>query len=321
MKTLYLRDYIPKSRSVAFDGEKATAAKTVNEAAAANWGDPKWHREQAAVIGEVIDEKFDRGPNPFAGVINTVTVGYADVKTIKLRRGLQVFGVATGGYVDESTLQTDIYTMGRDSFGWHIVATEEDALSDWAETTASIRQLATMKEEQEILRRQYALLDEAVTSSSAYFVDGTGGLTKPMLDDAINAVFDAPRYEVPLALNSQIQIIGRASAVDQIADLPNFTPSENALDEIRATGFLGTYKGARVVRLQNFTDEDGTSYFPEDELWVVSPGAGQFVLYGGTRPNGWVEPALRKAHMDSRRTVGGAVYQPQVVRRIGNLDD
>ena len=30
MKTLYLRDYIPKSRSVAFSGEKATAAKTVN---------------------------------------------------------------------------------------------------------------------------------------------------------------------------------------------------------------------------------------------------------------------------------------------------
>lgn len=311
-----LRDFMPKRRRE-LSPELATAADTVNAEAREQWGNPLWHREQAAIIGEAIDLGFNNGlSGVFDSVLQTETLGFSDVKRIKLRYGLEVFSVAEGGYVDETTLRTDHFTMGRDSFGWHIVATEQDAISDWAETMGEITRLARVKEQMEVLRRQYALLDAAIPVSSPYAVDGTGGLTKTLLDGAIDEVFDAYRYEGPLSANSSIQIIGRATAVGAVTDLDGYTPTETAVEEVRALGYLGRYRGALVRRLSNWADEDGNSFFPEDELWVVSPGAGKFVFYGGTRPNSWVEQALRKVHTDTRRTVGGLVYQPQVVRRI-----
>lgn len=313
-----LRSVLPP-RGVTLPPEMAVHAAQLNEIARQEWGNPTWHREQAALIGESVDLGFNNGlTGVFDGVLDTRTIGLTDTVRIKLRHGLEIFSVAEGSYVDESTLETDHFTLGRDTFGWHVVATEQDALADWAETFADLIRLARLKEGMEVVRRQYALLDAAIPSSSPYFVDASGGLTATIMGAAVTDVFDAPRkFTSPLATNSQIQIVGRAAAVDELTGMSGFTQSENSLDEIRALGYLGTFKGAAVRRLSNFVDEDDNSFFPSDELWVISPGAGRFVLYGGTRPNGWVEPALRKVHTDTRRTVGGAVFQPQVVRRIG----
>lgn len=313
-----LRDVLP-ARGVTLAAEMATQAARLNEIAAERWGDQAWHREQAALIGESIDLGFNNGlGGVFDGVLDTRSVGLTDVIRVKLRTGIEVFSVAEGGYVDESTLQTDHFTLGRDTFGWHVVASEFDSLSDWAESFADIIRLGRLKEGMEVVRRQYALLDAAIPTSSPYYVDATAALTNTILAAAVTSVFDAPRkFSGPLATNSQIQIIGRAAAVDEITSMSGFTQSENSLDEIRALGYLGTFRGAAVRRLSNFVDENDNSFFPSNELWVVSPGAGRFVLYGGTRPNSWVEQALRKLHTDTRRSVGGAVFQPQVVRRIG----
>lgn len=313
-----LRDVLP-ARGVTLPAEMATQAARLNEIAVERWTDPMWHREQAALIGQAVDLGFNNGLNGvFDGVLDTRSIGLGDVETMKLRSGIEVFSVAEGGYVDESTLKTNHFTLGRDTFGWHVVASEQDALADWSETFADLIRLARLKEGMEVVRRQYALLDAGIPTSSPYFVDASAALTNTILADAVTDVFDAPRkFTSPLALNSQIQIIGRAAAVDEITAMSGFTQSENSLDEIRALGYLGTFRGAAVRRLSNYVDEDDNSFFPSDELWVVSPGAGRFVLYGGTRPNSWVEQALRKVHTDTRRTIGGALFQPQVVRRLG----
>lgn len=311
-----LRDVLP-ARGTTLKPEMASEAKQLNEQAQERYNDPAWHAEQAAVIAEAVDLGYNRGDNVFSSVIDTRTVGLTDVVTVKLRYGIEVFSVAEGGYVDESTLKTEHFTMGRDTFGWHIVASEFDVLSDWAETFADIVRLARVKEQMELVRRQYALLDAAIPVGGSYYVDASAGLTSTILNTSITNVYDAPRkYSQPLASNSSIQIIGRASAVDQITSMSGFTPSDNDRDQIQALGFLGRYRGADIRRLSNYVDEYDTSFFPANELWVVSPGAGRFVLYGGTRPNQWVEPALRKTHVDTRRSVGGAIWQPQVVRRI-----
>jgi hypothetical protein len=320
-RVMRLLDYMSPARFAGALEKAAVDTKTLNEIAIEKMYDPTWLREQAAVVTQQVDKNFSRGPNPFSGVIETVQLAFGDVLEVETREGIQVFSVAQGGYIDESQVKTSRFRSGKDTFGWHVTFNYDDIIrSGWTESIASLRALAVLKEETELLRRQYALLDAAVSSSSPYYVDGSGGLTKPMLDAAIIDVLDAPRYGGPMGSNSGITIIGRASAVAQIEDMPGFTASQAQLDDINALGYLGLYKSARVARLQNWTDEDYNSYFPNDELWVVSPGAGKFGLYGGSRPNAWAGNRTRTVHVDSRRDVGGVIHQPQIVRRIGGLD-
>lgn len=314
MSTINLRDALRTLRSGrVLTDEQAALAKIVNEDAKENWGDPRWHREQAALIQEAVDYGF-RNDSIFTGVLRFHNLNREDKLIHKERRGLKVFTVAAGGYVEESTLSVDSFEAPRSPMGWHVVATEEDALADYAASMAELVALAKSAEEAEIVRRQLAMMQAAVPSSSAYYVDATGGLTATMVKDAINGVADAERPNGGV-VPTEITILGRAEAISEVED---FIDAANyvAQEEVRAQGFLGRYRGARVQRLLNFTDADGTSFMPDDELWVVADTAGHYARYGNARVKQWVEDNLDKLHTKSRRETGGFLTRPQNVRRI-----
>lgn len=313
MGALDLKSFLSSVARKAPTAEQAAARKSLNEEAEANWGDSRWHKEQAALIAEAVDFGLTN-PEVFRGVLRFHTLGANDKLIHRERRGLKVYASAQGGYVDESTLSTDSFEAPRSPLAWHVVASEDDMLADYATQVSELVTLAKQAEQAELVRRQLVLLQAAVPSSSANYVDATsGGLTATVLNAAIRGVADAERPSGGI-LPTQITVIGRAAGVDAINDFTGFTP--NMLDEINSTGNLGRYRGARVQRLLNFTDGDGVSFMPENEVWVVSDDAGDFATFGGARINSWVENELDKAHTKSRRDVGGYVVRPANVRRI-----
>jgi hypothetical protein len=81
-----------------------------------------------------------------------------------------------------------------------------------------------------------------------------------------------------------VTIIGRASMVDKISDFvtSSGTFDPEATEQIRAQGRLGVYRGANIVQVENYTDEDGVPYIPANELWVMGGTVGKFALYGPT---------------------------------------
>ena len=62
--------------------------------------------------------------------------------------------------------------------------------------------------------------------------------------------------------------------VNQIFDFPGFAPS--VLEEVQRTGKIGVWRGASVVTLKHYADEDSVSFMPANELWVL----GALVLLG-----------------------------------------
>jgi hypothetical protein len=293
--------------------ELAARQAAANAEARENWGDPRWHKEQSALIAEAVDAGFTN-PEVFRGVLRFRNLGANDKLVHRTRKGLKIYASAHGGYVDESTLSIDTFEAPKTPMAWHVVASEDDMLSDYAVQMAELVGLARQAEQAEIVRRQLLLLQAAVPSSSPYYVDATGsGLTAAVLNAAIRGVADADRPGGGL-LPTQITIIGRAAAVDEISDFTGF--SDTQLDEINAQGWLGRYRGARINRLVNWTDGEGTSFMPEDEVWVVSDDAGDFARFGQARVNTWTENELDKTHTKSRREVGGFIAYPQNVRRI-----
>lgn len=281
-----------------------------------NWDNPQWHREQAAIL----DTRFDYGfsfENLFGTYFEVREVGEFDIVTITERRGLQVFWTARGGYIDETQLKRERFDVPRDTIGFHVSEFEDKLRANYAETIEELVSLALQRVDAEVNRRMFNLMQAAIPSSSPYYVNATTGLTKAELDTALREVRDAVHPNN--GVMPPVTIAGRASMIDTLSDVvtdPSALYDPAATEEIRRLGRLGVYRGANVVAIQNYTDENDLSYIPANELWVFGGTVGVFAKYGGMRTKNWVENTVDYYHARGRMDAGGVVYAPQRARRI-----
>lgn len=294
--------------------ERAKAA--LNAEAQANWGNEAWHREQAAILAERFDYGF-QFDNLFPTYFETRNVGEFDTVTISERRGMQVFWTARGGYIDETQLKTERFDVPRDTIGFHVSEFEDKLRAGYAETIEELADLALQRLDAEVNRRMFNLLQAAIPSSSPYYVNASTGLTKDILDTAVREVNDVVTPNN--GTMPPVTILGRATMIDKISDVVTdaaalFDPEATA--EIRRRGRLGVYRGANVVRIQNYTDENDNSYIPDNELWVFGGTVGIFAKYGGMQTKSWSENTVDYRHVRGRMDCGGLIYRPDRARRI-----
>ena len=303
----------PKADDLAaYERAKAALTKEAQE----NWENEAWHREQAAILSE----KFDYGfqfENLFPTYFEVRNVGEFDTLTITERRGLNVFWTARGGYIDETQLKTERFDVPRDTIGFHVSEFEDKLRANYAETIEQLADLALQRLDAEVNRRMFQMLQTAIPSSSPYYVNATTGMTKEDLDTAVREVNDQIRPNN--GTMPPVTILGRATMIDKISDVVTdaaalFDPEATA--EIRRMGRLGVYRGANVVRIQNYTDENDVSYIPDNELWVFGGTVGVFAKYGGMITKRWNENTVDYTHYRGRMDCGGVVYAPQRARRI-----
>lgn len=285
-------------------------AKALNEQARDNWDNPEFHRQVAADLASELDYGFTF-ENLFSTYFSTETVGEFDRVILKERRGLKVYYTARGGHVDETNLRTEQWELPRDTLGFHIRESEDKLRANFADEIGAVVSLGQDRLEAEVNRRIFNTLQSAVPVASPYY-STAAGLTKSALDDMIRDVKDAikPNGQGPVP----VTIIGRAAMVDQISDFTGF--AEEAIEEIRLKGRLGIYRGCQIVQVTNFTDEDGESYIPANELWVFGGNVGKFALYGDLRVKTWSENTVDYQHYRAVKDIGGLVHHPEQSRRF-----
>lgn len=292
--------------------EQAALAKAVNEEARENWDRPEWHRQVAADLASTLDYGFTF-TNLFGSYLLVEQVGEFDRVILRERRGLEVFYTSRGGYIEETQLRTEHWELPRDTLGFHVSEHEGKLRANFAETMSDVIALGNARHEAEVNRRMFNLLQTAVPSGSPYYSSGTG-LDESDLKEMIRSVQDAikpngvPYGQVP------VTIMGRASMVNQISDFDSF--ADEAKEEIRMRGRLGTYHGANVVVVSNYTDENDESYIPPNELWVFGGTVGKFALYGDMKVKTWTENTVDYVHYRSRKDIGGLVHHPEQARRF-----
>ncbi len=295
--------------------ERATyerAKADLNAEAKDNFQSETWHREQAATMASMLDYQFTFN-NLFGTYFLVRNAGMYEKVYLRERRGLKVFYTARGGYIEESQLRTEDWEIPRDTLGLHVSEFEDNLEAGYAETMEAMISLGAVRMEAEVNRRMFNLLQEAVPSSSPYYVNATAtGLTAAVLNDAITAVEDAvqPNGAGP----NPITVIGRATGINAISDFTGY--AYEALEEIRLRGRLGTYRGANLVRVNNYTDENGDSYIPANEVWVFGGTVGTFVNYGGVKSKTWAENTVDYRHYRVRKDIGGLIHHPEQARRI-----
>lgn len=287
------------------------AKAELNKAARERWDDPEFHREVARDIQSSVDYGFTH-ESLFGSYFNVETVGFEDRVIVRERRGLKVFFTSRGGYIEESQMRDEAWELPRDTFGFHVSEHIDKLKTGFADSIEDLVVHGTNRMEAEVYRRALSLMQAAIPSTSPFYTSAPT-ITKATVDAELRAVADSVKPDgtgfVP------ITIMGRAQVVDQISDFNfGFDPEANA--EIRRTGQLGVYRGANVVRLHNYVDEDEKAYVPANELWIFGGNVGKFALYGDSQVKTWDENTVDYRHYRARRDMGGLVHHPEQARRI-----
>jgi hypothetical protein len=279
--------------------------EAANEEARANWNDPSWRRDFAEDLTESILQGFEY-TTLVDNLIETERTDFNGRVMVRETTGLKAFYMARGGYIEASELTSEVTEVPRDMIGVHVWEFEDKFLTNFAESAQALRDLAITRMDAEVNRRIRTVLAEAVPSGSPYY-STAAGLSKATLDAAIRGVRDESK-------TGEVVIVGRPTMVDQIMDFTGY--SNETQEEIRQKGALGVYRGARVVSLKNYKDEEGAAYAPANELWVISRDVGKFAFYGGLQSKEFSELDNWYWHYLSRRDTGVLIHHPERSRRI-----
>jgi hypothetical protein len=290
--------------------EHAALREKLNEEARENWDNPEWHRQVARDVASSLDYGFTFD-NLFGSYLQVETVGEFDRVILRERRGLRVFYTSRGGYIEESQLRTENWELPRDTLGFHVSEHIDKLRANFADTMEDVVGLGQARLEAEVNRRMFNLLQESIPQGSPFY-DSGAAITPETLDELIIEVNDAiqPNGLGPVP----VTIIGRATAIDQISRFDGF--ADEAKEEIRLRGRLGVYRGANIVRVTNYTDENGAAYIPANELWVMGGTVGKFALYGGLLVKSWEENTVDYRHYRARKDIGGLIHHPEQARRF-----
>lgn len=298
------------SRSVEDRAALRQCCDALSAEARENWEDPTWRRLMAQAITQAIYYGFET--ENILDLMSVVERVPEDGRIfMKETRGMRAFWTAKGGYIEASTLQTDVTELVRDMIGFHVYEFEDKLRNNFAETQSTLIDLGGQRLEAEINLRVLRTFQAAVPNGSPYYVQGAG-LSLAALDTAINQVFDE-------TLDGTVTIIGRRSMTGQIVDklttggYTNFLPSSN--EDFLKRGVIGTYKGATIATLKNFRDDGDKSFFPANEMYVVGRDASKFGFWGGPLSKEWTDNNWYW-HYVARQDFGGGVFRPERLRRI-----
>jgi len=288
------------------------ARDKLNEIAAKNWDDPAWRREMAQEMTETIFEGFTH-ENLLALLAEVENAPFDGRVFVKEVRGLRAFWVARGGHIEASTLKAQVMEIPRDTIGFHVYDFEDKRRTNFSETQTTLIDLGIQRMDAEINQRVLATFQAAIPSSSAFYLT-TSGVDLGTVNTALREVRDESK-------TFEITIIGRSTMTEQFIDQllgttnngSGFIPETN--EAMIQRGVLGVYRGARIVTLKNYEDDNDVSFFPANEMYIMSRDASKFAFWGGLLSKEYVEQDNWYWHFLARRDFGGVVHRPARARR------
>lgn len=272
--------------------------EAANKEAREHWDDPQWRAEFAADLTESILLGFDY-ETLVDQWIDTERTDFDGRIFVREATGLKAFYMARGGYIEASELSAEISEVPRDMLGVHVWEFEDKFLTSFAESAQTLRDLSIRRMDAEINRRIHTVLKQALNPT---YTTTAAGIGQAALDAAIARVQDESQ-------SGEVVIVGRPQVVNQIAEFTGY--GNETLEEIRRKGMFGVYKGARIITLKNYKDEENNPYIPNNELWVMAKDTGKFAFFGGLKSKEFMELDNWYWHYLARRDTGIMVHHPE----------
>lgn len=189
----------------------------------------------------------------------------------KKKGKFRAYQIAPGGYVPKSRIFQDVMQVSPDTFAVRpacdLVHLEVGKISSIAE----LRQMAIDALLTEYNRYAYSALDAAVPNDANHVANVTGEVDKATLDKMITYISQF----------GPVSLIGTHASLAPILDFSGY--SDATLAQIERTGSLGVYRGANIVKLEEYLDADDKQVIANDRIFVVSQKAGHIDDFGAMR--------------------------------------
>lgn len=279
-----------------------------------NWGDPEWMADMHQDLVEVIWRGFQH--ENLIELFSTVErADEFERITIEEAYGLEVFWVAAGSRIDQSVIYEDVWEMQRNYVGYHVSAFEDHIRSGFSKYISKLKPMAIQQMDASVNARLLRTIQVAIPPGNPSYVTNAG-FNLADINSALTAVEDEASGWADY--NGQLTIVGRGIMVGQIMNAlqSNDNFAAETQDDIVKLGILGSYRGAKIVKLKNWKDRHARSFFPGNELMIVANNASKVGFWGGDKAKEWTEEGGEYWHTWGKRQVGFAVPHPEFARRI-----
>jgi len=259
-------------------------------------------RALAELIVEYVDPKHVT--QDIVGMfLNTRTLNPGDALVKKVRRGIEIRQLVPGQDTLASQITVkEVVTYNLDTAYAEVAHNEWEVESGEIGTVDEIRREMMAKLSDfyvvKVMNALYTLatLDTASGVGASNFWYVSGGITRSILEDAIDSIAD-------IAGNIRA-VVGRRTALAPITKFAGYrvaagatettapvAPVPSALEEIRRTGWFGMYYGANFISLEQVYDNpyDRNGLIKDNLIVVIGDNCGEFITYGDVREDQWTD--------------------------------
>lgn len=262
-------------------------------------------------------------------ILNTRQMKAGDQLFVRLRKGLDVRTLVPGAIhlASEVTVE-DRAWYNLSGVDIKVMANEWDLASGQIGTVADIQAEMRAKLINHYAARVFSSLSTMWTAALTpdNFVNVGGALTASALEDGID--------EINYRVGGVRAVIGTRKAMTPITKFAQYTPYDDsatswgvpvtsAIEEVRRTGFVGTYYGCKIIGLNQSFDNpvDNTALLPEDKVLVIGENVGEFITYDDVKVKEYVDPRPTPPEWISEmyQRYGMIIWKQQGVYVVGGL--
>jgi hypothetical protein len=223
------------------------------------------------------------------------------------RKGkFRAYQITRGGYVPKSQIFQDVVTASAEEFAvrpsCHLDQLETGRISSVEDLRTGARDALLT----EYARYFYATLETGIGNnvSADNYAEVTGEVDKATLDKMIHWA---------AGKGGGVSVVGTHQSLAPILD---FVGSEQNKAKIENTGDLGMYRGANLVKLEEFLDADDLDVIKHDTLFVVTRKAGFVDDFGQGRTREVVDAEHDEFSIIIRKHMGLTLLYPERVGMI-----
>lgn len=282
------------------------AALELSNGIAAMAKTPQGMNELAQLITENLEEEM-KGYDLRPLLFDVKPRHENEVVEYKRKGKFRAYQITRGGYVPKSQIFQDVVSSEPVEFAvrpaCHLAQLEEGRIT-------SVNEL--IDGAQEALLTEYAtyfynILETAIGDdvNTDNYAEVTGEVDKATLDKMIHWA---------LGVGNKVSVVGTHQSLAPILDFSGHTDAMK--DEIQRTGNLGLYRGANLVKLEQFLDADDLNVIKQDTLFIVVRKAGYVDDFGPMRSREVVDPEHDEFSIIMRKKWGLTVLYPEKVGMI-----
>lgn len=224
------------------------------------------------------------------------------------RKGkFRAYQITRGGYVPKSQIFQNVVTAEPAEFAvrpaCHLDQLESGRISSVNELIDGAQQALLT----EYATYFYSILEEAVgnDTNANNYAEVTGEVDKATLDKMIHWA---------AGLGGGVSVVGTHQSLAPVLDFQGHTDAMR--DEIQRTGDLGLYRGAQLVKLEQFLDADDLPVIKQDTIFVVTRKVGHVDDFGAMRSREVIDADHDEFSIIMRKKWGLTVLYPEKVGMI-----